>query len=51
MGDFNVKVRVDIMCREELMGRYGVKFEVNDIGEMLVDFCQVNEKKKEEIIF
>lgn len=48
MGDFNAKVRADTTGREELMGGHGAKSEMNDNGEMLADFCQVNEKKKEE---
>lgn len=48
MGDFNAKVRADTTGREELMGGHGAKSEMNDNGDMLADFCQVNEKKKEE---
>lgn len=43
MGDMNAKVGMDITGREEVMGRHGVKPEMNDNGKRWADFFQTNE--------
>ena len=43
MGDMNAKVGIDNTGREEVMGRHGVRAEINDNGERWADFCQTNE--------
>ena len=43
MGDMNAKVGTDNTGREEVMGRHGVRAEINDNGERWADFCQTNE--------
>ena len=43
MGDMNAKVDTDNTGKEELMGRHGVRAEINDNGERWADFCQTNE--------
>ena len=41
MGDMNAKVGADNTDREREMGRHGLG-EMNENGEMLVDFCSTN---------
>ena len=43
MGDLNAKVEMDNKGREEVMGRHGVRAEMNGNGVKWTDFCQVNE--------
>ena len=43
VGDMNAKVGTDNTDREEVMGRHGVRAEMNDNGERWADFCQTNE--------
>jgi len=43
MGDMNAKVGVDNTGREEVMGKHGVRAEMNENGKRWADFCQANE--------
>ena len=43
MGNMNAKVGLDNTGREEVMGKHGVRAEMNENGERLAHFCQADE--------
>lgn len=50
MGDFNVKVGVDNINREFIMGKYGVGVQ-NENGELFIEFCIFNDLVIGGIVF
>ena len=43
IGNMNAKVGIDNTGREEVMGKHGVRAEMNENGDRFEDFCQANE--------
>ena len=43
MGDMNAKIGQDNINGEKIMGKHGAVGEMNENGELLVEFCEISE--------